>query len=291
MTKTYFQLICAFLFAIELNAQNALPNPGFENWTSQGLYEDPDNWSTLNPSTAVLGILTALKASGSDVHTGSYAIKLTTKNVLGQNANGIATTGSINTSTQTISGGIAYTSRPDSIGGWYKYTPAGSDNGFVAFVLLDAVNDTIGFANFTTPNSTIGTYTYFSAAINYTSSANPVLARCLLSSSAGFTAVVNSTLIIDDLQLIFNSTGIRESHPSTLSLNYNSVTGKLSIQDLNRNYKKASVVDYAGRTITEFQTSAEFTEVSLPALAVGIYFVIVYDNAHKPGALRKFMVY
>ncbi len=291
MKKLLSLIFLCLLMLQSTNAQIALPNPGFENWTSQGLYEDPDNWNTLNPSTAVLGILTALKATGADVYSGNNAIKLITKNVLGQTANGIATTGTINTGNQTITGGIPYTDRPDSITGWYKCTPVGGDNGFLAFVLLDAVEDTIGFSRFTTPTTTVGVYTYFSSAITYYSSASPVTARCLLSSSAGFTATVNSTLFMDDLALIFNSTGIKEELPGrATSVHFNSASRQLIVKAPMANITKAEIMDLKGSTLTTYAIYGVNSEVEIQSISAGIYFVVLSDESKKIVSIKKILI-
>ncbi|HNS11461.1 MAG TPA: PCMD domain-containing protein [Bacteroidia bacterium] len=290
--KKFTILLFSFItFITELQAQNPLPNASFENWSNFGIYEDPDNWNTLNSSTAVLGVLTCLKATGADTHSGTNAIKLTTKNVIGQNANGIATTGTINTSTQTISGGIAYTGRPDSIAGWYKYTSVGGDNGFVAFVLLDASNDTIGFANFTTPAATVSNYTYFSMAINYFNSGTPTLSRCLLSSSAGFTAVINSTMFIDDLRLISNSTDLKEDPAYVENMvHYSASSGTIALHSPSGNIKKIELLDISGKYLTAYNVFSQKAEFELPQLAAGIYIIMLYDFNNQPRLTKKIMV-
>jgi len=291
MKKITLLLLFSFFILKNLQAQNPLPNASFENWSSFGIYEDPDNWSTLNSSTAVVGVLTCLKATGADIHSGTNAIKLITKSVLAQNANGIATTGTINTTAQTITGGIAYTGRPDSIAGWYKYTSVGGDNGFVAFVLLDASNDTIGFANFTTPAATVSNYNYFSAAVNYFTSGTPTLSRCLLSSSAGFTAVINSTLFIDDLQLITNSTGVKEDLPTAENtLNYSASSGTISLHSPSGNIRKIDILDISGKYLTGYEVFSEKAQFNLPQLAPGIYLVMLYDANNQPRLTKKIMV-
>lgn len=291
MNKIFTTLLSILFITLSVNAQNPLPNPGFENWTNAGIYENPDSWSTLNPTTATLGVLTALKASGADAHSGSFAIQLTTKLVFSQVANGIATTGSINTTTQTISGGIPYTQRPDSITGWYKYTSVSGDNGFLAFVLLDAVDDTIGFANFTTPASNVSVYTYFSTAVNYFNSGTPVTARCLLSSSAGFTAVVNSTLFIDDLQLVFNSSSIREDLPTNaVSLDYHSFSKIITINSLSSIIHKAELMDLNGKILESFPINAKNAELKINTLAAGIYMVILYNEQSDAMLTKKILV-
>ena len=41
---TLFLIACAFT----LNSNAQLLNGGFENWTNNGSYSDPDNWYSLN---------------------------------------------------------------------------------------------------------------------------------------------------------------------------------------------------------------------------------------------------
>ena len=92
--KKIYLIAAVLLNVIFVKAQNpALPNQGFEFWTQSGNHLDPDNWNTLNNSTGILGIFTATRVT--DAHSGSYAIKLQTKLVFGQIANGIASTGTI----------------------------------------------------------------------------------------------------------------------------------------------------------------------------------------------------
>ena len=224
--KKIYLIAAVLLNVIFVKAQNpALPNQGFEFWTQSGNHLDPDNWNTLNNSTGILGIFTATRVT--DAHSGSYAIKLQTKLVFGQIANGIASTGTIiTTPPYGVTGGIPYTGRPDSIAGWYKYTPVGTDSGFVQFSLLDANADTIGFIRWSTPNTTVSTYTRFSSAITYLSNATPVTSQWILSASRGSNPFVNSAMQIDDLQLIFKP--IVCSKPTNTSvINITSVAAKL----------------------------------------------------------------
>lgn len=184
----------------------ATPNAGFENWTQVGSRYDPNDWSNLNPSTYILGVYTCTRASGVDKHSGNYAIKLQTKSVFFQTANGVATTGKLlTTAPYGVNGGLPFTNRPDSISGWFKYTPAGTDSGFVQFALY-AAGDTVGFVRFETGQYATTTYTRFSAPVVYLSAATPDTALWLLSSSRAANPVINSTLYLDDLELIYNPT-------------------------------------------------------------------------------------
>ncbi len=276
--------ILPFLFllshALSGIAQSVLPNPGFENWVQVGTRMDPVDWNTLNPNTAIVGVLTCLKASGADIHSGNAAIKLVTKLVLGQNANGIATTGTISIAPPGISGGVAYAGRPDSIAGWYKYTSVNSDNGFVEFQLLGTAStpDTIGYVRFTTPTSTVATYTRFSAPIVYRST-NPVAKSIwILSSSAGFTASVNSTLFVDDLELITNSgAGIQEQNLNYLSMAPNPVQDGLVIENTKGTVQFA-LYDSNGNLALQSSLNPGTNTLNLKNLSNGIYFYTAYTE-------------
>ena len=53
-------------------AQNAIPNPGFETWNTNPNYDDPANWGTINGLTYFLGVRTVTKATAvSEVHSGA----------------------------------------------------------------------------------------------------------------------------------------------------------------------------------------------------------------------------
>ena len=267
----------------------ALPNAGFENWTNQGSYDDPDNWNTLNSATSGFGVLTCLKATGPDVHSGAAAIKLITQLVIVQNANGLATTGTINIGQQTVEGGIPYTLRPDSITGWYKCDPQGNDFGFVDFLLHDGGNpeDTVGYAHFQTPNAAVNSFTYFSIPINYYNTNTPVMARCVMSSSAGVTSVLNSMMIIDDLALVFNSTGVREPLLGKSSVHFNSGNNKLKV--FSTQYARISIIDLTGKQVFEREVMPGQSEFILGHLPAGLYVYRLLTGEAKVAASGKFI--
>ena len=284
--------IYLFIFSVAMSTvafSQALPNPGFENWTSQGSYDDPDNWNTLNSTTSTFGVITVQQATGADVHSGSYAIKMITLSVLGQNANGLATTGTINIVGQTVGGGLPYTLRPDSITGWYKCDPQGADFGFIDFTLFAANGtDTVGFAKFHTPSAQVSTYTYFSVGLTYYNANTPAIARCVMSSSEGVSSVLNSVLIIDDLALVFNPSGIREPVFGKSTVRYKSSTGRLTV--VTGSHAKISVIDMTGKKVFENTVEAGSTGFTLASLLPGLYIYRFTDESMKQTASGKFIV-
>jgi hypothetical protein len=267
--------------------QNATPNPGFENWTQVGNYFNPDGWNNLNSQTAILGVLTCSRVTAaSDVHTGSYAVKLTTRSVFGITANGITSTATlITTPPYGVTGGIPYALRPDSITGWYKYTPASpSDSGFFQFVLQGSAGDTIGYVKLCTPNTTVSTYTRFSAPITYFSTATPTNSYWILSSSDGANPVVNSALFVDDLALVFNPTSSLNTPESSdvFSVHPNPVTNSITVQ--SQPGSLICVFDYSGKLVTNTGAQSEQTELDVSGLSSGLYVVSITE---ANGVIKK----
>lgn len=280
--KRLYTIIIFLSITSGVKAQNATPNAGFENWNAVGNRFDPADWNNLNPSTAIIGVLTCARASGADAHSGNYAIKLTTKLIPAFNiiANGIASTGTlITTPPYGVSGGIAYTGRPDSITGWYKYTPAGTDQGFVELQLLGATNtDTIGYVRFETPNATVSTYTRFAAAVNYLSTATPSNSIWILSSSKGVGPIVNSQIFIDDIAMVFNSSSVNTIN----SKNEVTILGNVIKEKIRFNYKNTGVyqfrlIDTAGRIVADTQLNSQQSTVDVTSLD-GLYFYTIENN-------------
>ena len=273
MKLTSTTLILLFV-VVNAFAQNPTPNPGFENWSQTGNYFNPDGWNNLNSQTAILGILTCSRVTAAaDIHSGTYAMKLTTRSVFGITANGIASTATlVTTPPYGVTGGIPYTLRPDSITGWYKYNPASaSDSGFFQFVLQGAAGDTIGFVKLCTPNSAVSNYTRFSAPITYFSSATPTNSYWILSSSDGTNPVVNSALFVDDISLVFNPTSSLNNplHSNQILLPQNPVTDFIQLVD-HQGFQ-CQIMDVSGRSllVTYLQSADQLIDVhSLPK---GVY--------------------
>lgn len=277
-------------------AQNAAtPNPGFESWTQQSNYWNPDSWNNLNSSTWILGVFTCQRASAAaDVHSGSYAIKLTTKSVFGITANGIASTATLITSPPYgITGGIPYTERPDSIVGWYKYTPANAnDSGFVQFALLTNSYDTIGMVKFNTPNTPVATYTRFSKEITYLSPATPELSYWILSASDGVNPVINSSMIVDDVDLIFVTTPVAgEPAKSPVTLLSNLVQEEIIIKNPSEKQVFFELTDLSGRMVMREKITHHRQSISSVMLNHGLYMYRLSDldgSIHSSGKVIRY---
>ncbi len=116
-----FALSLAFTTTVQ--AQD-IPNGGFENWTNQGAYIDPDGWLTSNMvSWSVANMLTC--EQGSPGVVGAHFVKVSDRFLTSAGMQ----QGSI---TVGMPGGFPafpYTDRPDALNGFWQYHPqnGGSD--------------------------------------------------------------------------------------------------------------------------------------------------------------------
>lgn len=210
--KKIFTLISILTVSSTCLWAQATPNCGFETWTTAGsfnTYGVATGWDSPNSQTAIVGTFVCIKATAPDIHSGSAAIKLIAKSISGLGSSpGVACTGTFPSGFGgNITGGIPYTLSPDSIVGWYKYTPVSADHGFASFMLFgSAANnaDTVAEGTFNTPTTAVTTYTRFSAPVVYRN-AHPVVNSMwlLCSTKDGNHPVLNTIIYADDLALVF----------------------------------------------------------------------------------------
>lgn len=105
MTRIFLPLLL-FLIPFTSYGQYQLPNPGFENWESNG---EPTGFHSFNTATGSLSNFAGNSnqlSQQSDVRpgsSGSSSAKISARNILGNNANGNLTTGQIVAGSMTAS--------------------------------------------------------------------------------------------------------------------------------------------------------------------------------------------
>ena len=280
MKKKLLLTATAAMFFTYINAQNAIPNAGFETWTSQGSYDDCSGWGTIDQpvSSACFCKGTAVKtAVAGEVHSGTLAMKLKTLSVFGQTAPGITATGTINQTTQGIDGGVVYNLRPDSIVGWYRFTPSGTDTGSVEITLSKwntgtSKRDVVAHAKFT-QNTSVASYARFAQALTYSLTGAPDTMVVILLSSSTTAPQVNSTMWVDDLGLIFNSSAnIANNHlaNSLVSVYPNPSNGNFVVETNSTEKQTMQLFDVNGKLILN-QTINGKTNIDVSNLAEGVY--------------------
>ena len=131
MKKIYALAIMGLLLCSRGYSQS-ISNSGFENWTQQTLYENPDNYTSSNGWIYMsLGSGNVKKVT--DSYDGAFAAKLETVLAGTDTMQGMLLIGT--PGNQTINGGIPYSGIPDSISGYVKHNIQAGDtaNFFVLF--------------------------------------------------------------------------------------------------------------------------------------------------------------
>ncbi len=242
MMKKIILNLALFLTATTLTAQSQpFPNGGFENWTGSGNTLLPVDFHSNKDGggSASLGAQTAFQET-SNPHSGSYCVRVETVNYLGGlvKVNGSLTTGYVNAPSTTKSEGyvgttkyqggagdirrIAFTSRPDSLVGYFKYTKGGTNEKAKIRVILHKDHyydpETPATSNYTDPSANkvadalfislsqdYAGWTRFSVPFNYVSTDSPQYVLVTATSSADQeTNVAGSEVWFDDLEFIYN---------------------------------------------------------------------------------------
>ena len=130
MKKIFF---IAALLAGNTSFCQSIPNPGFESWSTAGMFLAPDGWAG-SP-----GVIQSTQS-----HTGTYALQCTVDTftnprtaaldtVVGSAYSGAATMGPPAPGSNL--NGFALATRPDSLTGWFKFHAMGPDTAAVVITI------------------------------------------------------------------------------------------------------------------------------------------------------------
>jgi hypothetical protein len=230
--KTFLSFSFLFMLCITNPsiAQQQLENGNLELWENVGTAtEEPVNWSSLKTADALAS--TAPQVVSRDAgRNGGFCAKLEVKSVFGIPANGMMTNGRVHADFNPENGYVytepnnsewhtLFSSRPDSIVGWYKYAPQQNDKGKVE-VILHVNQGRLPFNGFEqnligrARHDIIGAsadWKRFSTPFYYYNGDTPQYV--LITVAAGDSTISkNGTLLwIDDLELIYNQPAAMES--------------------------------------------------------------------------------
>jgi len=281
MKKT--SILLSALISASLSAYSqTIPNNGFETWatTPPAPFESAEGWAG-GPSIS----------KSTNAHSGSFALQLQTAVFTNPN-NGETDTipGNAFTGTPGMGPGMpgtpgfAFTSRPDSLTGWYTFSPVGNDVNEirVTFSRWDAIalqREEIANSFFSCNPSDI--YTRFSFPIQYNSSNTPDTASIEIRSSNSpmEVPVLGSILLVDDLEFT-NADQTGFSHISTspsFRIFPNPSDDFLNIS--GKNSGQIKIINALGQTIELIQLNANsITNISTSNYPNGIYFIINDGN-------------
>lgn len=281
----------------------AQPNGGFENWTPEATYENPDGWATVNflSLTNPPNPLSVFKAIGIDKHSGNYAMKIQTialnnnpnPSILGDTTGGVFT-GKINISPFSFVYGFPYTGRPEKLEFWAKYQPVNNDTAETFVVLLKrngAIRDTVGFGRIVIPPTPL--YNLFQMDITYYSNDLPDTASMAFGASKYKSGIssVGSTLFLDDLAFT-GWVGIDEKNKCSdkVLLSPNPAKDNLTITAEFEEASNIKISDVAGKIVGWFKIQNYKTTINTSSFVAGIYLYEIFDKNEKMLANGKFSI-
>jgi hypothetical protein len=227
--KLCFLVINLILFSNgKLFSQQQINNAGFESWEEiRSEVFEPVHWNSIKNTDG--GMATNRMAPNvvfRDIvsHSGNNALKLVNTSTMGIIANGILTNGAIHgnidkeksyvyTDTTDTKFSTAFTSRPDSITGWYKYAPKENDSAMVVILLHDnyvtmpdhgTKSNWVGGVKVMLGATPVDSWARFSAPLWYVKDTPPKYILMALSAGNRKNAVEGSVAYFDDLKLIYN---------------------------------------------------------------------------------------
>lgn len=285
MKKTLVSFLLMSMTSISMFGQ--ILNNGFENWTSMGIYSNPDNWQTLNNYTALAGVFTATK--GTPGNPGASYLMLTSKTVSTTVVNGIAVYGSLDPLTMQGTAGKPFTQQPSRLTGNWQHMIFGSSQGSILVKLTKwntatSARDVVATGSVTLSGMAMSWAT-FTVNLSYSSAVAPD--SCMIVLKASGTAPTNNDYLwVDNLAFSGSITGINtiENNISDVSIFPNPATENFTIE---LNVKKGSpinfkLVDLTGKLIKEINAGEVFgnykTSISITDIAKGSYFLKISSD-------------
>ena len=285
--KIYIIVIATMISGL-YTAQQQLQNGNFEVWENVGTAtEEPENWSSLKTADA-LAISAPQVLSRDAGRLGGFSARLEVKSVFGIEANGLMTNGRVHADFNPENGYVytqatdpqwhtVFTSRPDSIVGWYKYAPQNGDKGKVE-IILHTDQGQLPFDGFQA--NIIGRakveftqvqpdWIRFSAPFNYWKAGTPEFILTTVAAGDSTISENGTILWVDDFELIYNDPTVNIEQQKNPVIAVNASHGFLVFEsDLMAEYY---VYSTTGRLVQSGQTDNK-----VPFLHnSGVYFIEV----------------
>ena len=252
--------------------QAQIPNNGFEDWVSVGVYQDPVAWVTTNAVAALYGADPTCERGDAGTDGSSY-MRVINRSA----ANGIVVHGKI-VSGQGGRYGFAMVDRPVKLIGQVAYgiQPFNLGQIKVALTRWDSlaahrVPVGSGVRNFT---GTAAQWEDFSVLINYTDTATPDTAVITISAAEGVALVTaGSYLEVDEIKFSYTGMGVPgAAAPAKVGIRPTLVADRLEVLSEGP-LAGLAVIDMSGRTVLRQAAAGPGQWVSVSGLAPGRYLL------------------
>ncbi|WP_277014430.1 T9SS type A sorting domain-containing protein [Flavobacterium lindanitolerans] len=264
--KKLYTVLSVFAIALSANAQNLVPNGGFETWT---VATTPDSWTITVPTN---GGSATRETTAANVHGGTSSLKVVAP----------AGTGNVRVGVTdfAVVAGHSYT-----LTYWYK---DGSDNAkgrhWGAWRTSSAAITDNSLQPDYYPNSTGGDWQL--VTVTATAPATATVLRFDFRVYQEATGADSGTIYYDDVMIVDNTLGVKENNIAGLKVYPNPVTnGKFFITSDTNVEKTVAIYDVLGKQVVN-TTATESVNVS--NLKGGVYIVKITEEGKT--ATRKLVI-
>lgn len=304
MKKFYSAFLLLSLLPVFLVGQQ-VENPGFEQWEpiTGSLYE-PVDWNTIKTADDpfIASVAPVTYEQSTDARSGEYSLKLYNVLAFGLVATGAICNGRFHaefdldkaysySDTTDAQWHTPITTRPDSLSGWFKYFPQGTDRAQFKVILHvgecklpenGTQGNWIAQAYFRTqPGETTENWTRFAVPFEYFSDNSPNYMLIVINSGDSTAATEGSYLLVDDLELIYGSSGIDDPYQYTSFISVHQGYLMVSLPGeadyLGRWFQ---LTDMAGQQVMTVQLDSR--QINLPAsLNPGAYVAVMQGKSGR----------
>lgn len=268
--KKLYLLSIVVLWSVFSIAQS-IPNGGFENWTTNGNYADPDGWFTFNATFSAANTFTVEK--GTPGATGNSYAKITSKNIGDNLFPGVLLMGSL--VNNEIIPGMAINTKPAFLLGKYQ-SKIGKDDTALVIVQFTKWNNLtntrelegIGILDFIDLNT--DTWTDFIVSIDYFGNVTPD--SCSLTIILGNAPpAADNFFAVDDL--IFSNTlnSTNEINKIITQVYPNPNDGTFTVNSTS-NMSYIQITNILGEVVFSQNVKGNSVPITLNNLAKGIYY-------------------
>lgn len=255
-----FSVLVALVFT---SAKAQIPNGGFEDWTSNGLWEDPTGWTTTNYDCYGAGVPVACQKVDPGA-VGDHCAHLTNEPL------------ALNPAAGSISRSFPFTSRPTALTAqwFYSIQPGDSGNVSVIFTKWNSTTnsaDHVGGCDFVFGGQVPGSWQAMNIPLGYDLSIDPDTAYVLVTSSI-YPWLFGSFIQIDALDFSYQ-TGIADLHAGKPFQLFPSPASDVIQVDAESPLNEVEIFSLDGRFLAHHDVHASHATVDVADLSPGRYLI------------------
>ena len=179
--------------------------------------------------------------------------------------------GNIDINSQSVSGGVPFTERPNTFSGWYRAEPVGGDTySLIAVLINENTGDSVGVAIFE-GNTTVSNWTEFIEPFQYLNQQTPTLLQVTMFASDPLNPQDGSTVWFDELDYQSITVGLTETERSSINAYPNPANDMVFFNISESERAVVEVYNMLGLKMLETTISGINNRLDVSALSAGTY--------------------